>query len=276
MLMKNKFQSLTEKGRWLITTLTLLFTLGIGQMWGTATNFHDFVAAGDTIIDLQGTGSSPSAKFTTVNNTDWAAVSTSSKNNSSFYVMDPSTEAVATSTSNTYGTKLGSSAKSTYKITGVSNVIFYVGTGSNGRIAKLDVTENGKSKVSEAASVTLSTKANAYKMSYALDASKSYTLEAYANEDIFCYAVKFTVASKCTKPGTPTALAAGSVTHNSASLSWTAGANNDGHKIYIEKKSDKTKVLDWTDATSPYAASGLSPETTYTFKVKAKGCNRLL
>ena len=31
--MKNKFQSLTEKGRWLLATLTLIFTLGIGQMW---------------------------------------------------------------------------------------------------------------------------------------------------------------------------------------------------------------------------------------------------
>lgn len=33
MLMKKQFQSLTEKGRWLLATLTLIFTLGIGQMW---------------------------------------------------------------------------------------------------------------------------------------------------------------------------------------------------------------------------------------------------
>ena len=32
--MKKQFQSLTEKGRWLLATLTLIFTLGIGQMWG--------------------------------------------------------------------------------------------------------------------------------------------------------------------------------------------------------------------------------------------------
>lgn len=274
MLMKNNFQSkAVPRGTrtiWrYLSALFILFTFAIGNVWGTATNFHTFVAAGDTIIDIEGT-STPSAKMTAVNGTDWAAVSTSAKNNS-IYRMNPSTEEVATSKTNVYGTKLGSSAKSTYKVTGVSNVIFYVGTSSAGRIAYLDVTENGKSKVSEAASVTLSDKNNSYKMSYTLDPSKSYTLEAYASSDLFCYAVKFTVASKCTKPGTPTALAAGSVTHNSASLSWTAGANNDGHKIYIEKKSDKTKVLDWTDATSPYAASGLDPETTYTFKVKAKG-----
>ena len=34
MLMKKQFLSLTEKGRWLLATLTLIFTLGIGQMWG--------------------------------------------------------------------------------------------------------------------------------------------------------------------------------------------------------------------------------------------------
>ena len=35
--MKIKFQSLTEKGRWLLATLTLIFTLGIGQMWADLT-----------------------------------------------------------------------------------------------------------------------------------------------------------------------------------------------------------------------------------------------
>jgi len=91
---------------------------------------------------------------------------------------------------------------------------------------------------------------------------------ASANNDLSAFSLRLPA---CTKPGTPTSLAAGSVTHSSASLSWAAGENSDGHKIYIEKKSDKTKVLDWTDATSPYAASDLDPETEYTFKVKAKG-----
>ena len=31
---KNNFSLLTHKGRWLLATLTLLFTMGIGQMWG--------------------------------------------------------------------------------------------------------------------------------------------------------------------------------------------------------------------------------------------------
>ena len=33
MLMRNNFSLLTHKGRWLLATLTLLFTMGIGQMW---------------------------------------------------------------------------------------------------------------------------------------------------------------------------------------------------------------------------------------------------
>ena len=37
--MKKQFQSLTEKGRWLLATLTLIFTLGIGQMWGATVSW---------------------------------------------------------------------------------------------------------------------------------------------------------------------------------------------------------------------------------------------
>ena len=247
--------------------MLLAFILGIGQMWGTATNFHDFVAAGDTIIDLEGSGSIPSAKFTAVNNTDWASVSTSAKN-ATVKRIDPSTGATATSTSNVYGTKLNSSNKTILKVQGVTGVSYYIGGGSS-RKGYLNVEADGGDKWTQIESSALST--NCAVMTCTLDKDSSYTLTLSASGDIFCYAIKITVASKCTKPGTPTALAAGSVTHNSASLSWTAGANNNGHKIYIEKKSDKTKVLDWTDATSPYAASGLDPETTYTFKVKAKG-----
>jgi len=84
--------------------------------------------------------------------------------------------------------------------------------------------------------------------------------------------VKVTYASSCTKPGIPGTLSVSSKTHNSANLTWTAAANSDGYKVSIVKKSDASVIVDWTDcATNSYAASGLDPETTYTFKVKAKG-----
>ena len=85
------------------------------------------------------------------------------------------------------------------------------------------------------------------------------------------YTAQWTAA--CTKPGTPGTPSAGSTaTHNSATLTWTAADNSDGYKVSIVKKSDASVVLDWTNcATNSYAASGLDAETTYTFKVKAKG-----
>lgn len=86
--------------------------------------------------------------------------------------------------------------------------------------------------------------------------------------------ISATAAALCNKPGTPTSLSASDITHKAANLSWTAAANSDGYKVYIEKKSDKSKVLDWTDcATTSYAASGLQAETEYTFKVKAVGAD---
>ena len=60
MLMKNKFQSLTEKGRWLLATLTLIFTLGIGQMWGDAASWMN-------------NSMTPAAYFTLGSNTSAAA-----------------------------------------------------------------------------------------------------------------------------------------------------------------------------------------------------------
>ena len=267
MLMKKQFLSKAvprgTRTLWrYLGALFILFTFAVGNVWGTATVYHAFAAAGDTIVDLEGTGSTPSAKFTAVNNTNWAAVSTSAKNNS-IYRMNPSTEAVATSKSNTYGTKLGSSAKSTYKVTGVSNVIFYVGTGTAGRIAYLDVTENGKSKVSEAASVTLSDKNNAYKMSYALDASKSYTLEAYASADLFCYAVKFTVAPDCDEPATALSLSsnAPATIYAGTEITFSTSGGNGG-AITIEGAASETITANkWTATEGEHTFTASQPKT---------------
>ncbi len=67
MLMKNKFSSfLTQKGRWLIATLFLLFSLGIGNAWGddwTAANIVDNSGAGTTKSHI--TVSSPGIASTT-------------------------------------------------------------------------------------------------------------------------------------------------------------------------------------------------------------------
>lgn len=76
----------------------------------------------------------------------------------------------------------------------------------------------------------------------------------------------------CTKPGTPANLAASDLAYTTADLSWDAADNSDGYKISIIKKDDESVIVDWTDnATTSYAATGLTQGTEYTFKVKAKG-----
>ncbi len=83
-----------------------------------------------------------------------------------------------------------------------------------------------------------------------------------------------TIIASCTKPGTPGTPSVSSKTHNSANLTWTAADNSNGYKVSIVKKSDASVIVDWTDCgTNSYAASGLDAETTYTFKVKAKGAS---
>ncbi len=78
--------------------------------------------------------------------------------------------------------------------------------------------------------------------------------------------------NSCTKPGTPANLAAGSITFNSAALSWVESANADGYQISIIKKDDESVILDWkASASNSYAATGLAQGTEYTFKVKAVG-----
>ena len=79
-------------------------------------------------------------------------------------------------------------------------------------------------------------------------------------------------SSTCTKPSAPTSLGVTSKTHNTANLSWDGGsAGANGYQIALVSASG-AGTFDWTDATSAtYEATGLTPETAYTFKVKYKG-----
>ena len=67
--MKKQFQSLTEKGRWLLTTLTLLFTLGITQMWAADFVKQDVSTTGTIIYsNINNTGSNVSLAAETEQN----------------------------------------------------------------------------------------------------------------------------------------------------------------------------------------------------------------
>ncbi len=112
----------------------------------------------------------------------------------------------------------------------------------------------------------------------------SYTPANDAASDLYYYCVVTNTSgsdtspyfhvtvNSCAKPGTPANLAAGSITYNSAALSWDEAANADGYQISIIKKDDASEVIPWTAcATNSYAAADLAQGTEYTFKVKAKG-----
>lgn len=68
-------------------------------------------------------------------------------------------------------------------------------------------------------------------------------------------------------PTVPTNLTSSSITSNSVSLSWNASTDNvavSGYEIY------QNNTLVTTTASTGYTASGLSSNTTYSFKIKAK------
>lgn len=112
---------------------------------------------------------------------------------------------------------------------------------------------------------------------YWCEASNGGTLKAH-NETGKTISV---VASSCTKPGTPTKPALKTdetdyLTQNSAILDWDregATANSNGYKVYIVQKDNSSNVIaDWVDCNNTYyQATSLTPATTYTITVKAKG-----
>lgn len=78
--------------------------------------------------------------------------------------------------------------------------------------------------------------------------------------------------ASCTPVSPPAPLGVDSKTHNSATLSWDGGsAGANGYKIALESATG-AGTFDWTDkAEATCTAAGLTPSTTYTFKVKEIG-----
>lgn len=75
-----------------------------------------------------------------------------------------------------------------------------------------------------------------------------------------------------TLPVAPTSLATGSVTPTSFTLSWTApsGSGIDGYDIQQSTTSSFTSPTTWSQTGTSRAVSGLSPATTYFYRVRAK------
>src|SRR5437879_3313675 len=88
---------------------------------------------------------------------------------------------------------------------------------------------------------------------------------------------QFTVTSNATPPSAPTNLSATAVSSSQINLIWTAPANNGGSPItgyMIERSTDggatwSTIVPNTGTAATTYSNTGLSPSTTYTYRVSA-------
>lgn len=134
MLMRNNFSLLTHKGRWLLATLTLLFTLGIGQMW----------AAYSELFTVTG----PTANNSTQNN---VTVSTSNSIQSKTF----------NGTSSTKVYKIDSNPLSitstTANITKVSFTACYSSSGTSlAKSCKVSVSSDGSSYETLSSGVTVS------------------------------------------------------------------------------------------------------------------------
>ena len=157
---------------------------------------------------------------------------------------------------------------------------------SNAKTMEVELTDNAATPNTKSVTGNLAAGSTNGGVNYDLDfSSDPVTLEGTVTMKIYVYGssgatdgwrlgtsivITGTVAMDCTKPGTPANLAVSDKSHNSATFGWDAAANSNGYKVRLEQGS--TVVVDWTDnATASYTASALTPETAYTFKVKAKG-----
>jgi hypothetical protein len=71
-------------------------------------------------------------------------------------------------------------------------------------------------------------------------------------------------------PSAPTDLSASNITYNSATLTWTASTDNVAVAAYDVYNGDSTPMGSVSGYTTRYVASGLSPETNYSFTVSAR------
>ena len=205
--MKNNFQSLTEKGRWLLATLTLIFTLGIGQMWGTSyiPGTKKTVTANETIdyATIAGANATTSGKWIvnprggTTSSKKYTNVNGDSKGN-----PDGITDNIPSISSNVNMPTIQVPSTAKYnqngkyvihmRITGITGIIVHGVTGSSGRGAAIygqeyttSLTENTEYGTA-LASMTRSGNSGSFILQYtSFTASKEYliTIAATGGDD---------------------------------------------------------------------------------------------
>jgi Fibronectin type III domain len=110
------------------------------------------------------------------------------------------------------------------------------------------------------------------------EAGRTYVISAFLDSGGYSYGARkgALVATGPTVPGAPTALTRGTATSSTQPLTWTAPASNGGSALtdYIVeyKASSSGTWLVFSDGTSTTASAtvpGLSPSTSYDYRVKA-------
>ena len=107
-----------------------------------------------------------------------------------------------------------------------------------------------------------------------LEPETTYTARAFAVHDSNCYPtqtaveITFTTLSAATQLDVPTGLACASRTTTSVSLTWNAVSNASGYEAVCTLNGTDTTL---TPTTNSCEFTGLTPGTTYSFKVKAVG-----
>ena len=99
----------------------------------------------------------------------------------------------------------------------------------------------------------------------------TYTITAtMAADDTYCEATAtFTITIPCTPLTTPTGLSASATTYSTATLTWGKVTNATQYQVTLTPAGGTAKTDETTGTT--YNATNLTPETTYTWTVKAIG-----
>lgn len=130
--------------------------------------------------------------------------------------------------------------------------------------------KNGSASTDGATSISGAESANYTPANSAASDFYYYCVATNASGSATSHYFHVTVLS-CTPPSAPASLEA-TKTHTTANLSWDPlGTGANGYKIALVSASGEG-TFDWKDeAANAYEATGLTPETEYTFKIKYKG-----
>ena len=250
--MKNLFLT---KTRWLVT---ILLSLGIGQMWGYTYTRLESIAGIDAnavyVLGIDGTG------FHYSGTSSWGLTALPANQTPYYYTLTPNNN----NTSFTAQTKI---SNTTYYLQVPTSNTFSMSTSAGTNTTLIIGTTQSNAGNDKGYAV-----ANSGTTTRHLRRNGSNGLRSYAgNTGSLAFFYKVCCPN-------PTSLTNGEITSNTAHLSWTDAANTNKYEVYISTGSiapgsDATPTATVTDQKYADITSGLSTSTTYNWWVRAKDKN---